>query len=184
MTLLTDDIGTIVARMRNDLAVEPVKDYLNTLGYTAMNMPYYEYGHRQDINLRLLEKDKDSVYKYQKYPLVALRLDVVEQISEGLIHYNLNIAILAFTDRNYTSVERTENVFKPILYPLYNNFLKHLRNSGIFTWPNYMTQPEHTKIDRYYWGTPGSEGNVKNIFSDPIDAIEIVDLKINKRIKC
>src|SRR5690606_23217373 len=132
----------------------------------------------KEINGRLLEREHDKVFKYQKYPLIALACPTPEQVIGDVIEYTLNIAILDFTERNYNAEERMENVFKPVLFPLYEKFMKELRNSGLFMWDGNQSMPPHIKINRYYWGTQSSEGNEANIFSDPLDAIEIVNLKI------
>lgn len=146
--------------------------------------PYYEYGHRLEIANMLTEKEKTQ-YKYNRYPLIALRLDILERdTSKGMMEYRLNMAIMTMTDHNYNAKQRYDKVFIPVLYPLYERFFKALKKSGIFTWPGHQEKPEHAPIDRLYWGTQFSEGNVKNIFNDPIDAIELLDLKLNKRIKC
>jgi hypothetical protein len=161
-------------------------DYMDDVhpGSDTDLMPFYMYGHRLEIANRLTEKTKDPVFKYQKYPLIALRLPVTEFVSDGMWRFTLNIAILTFTDKKYTSDQRYEHVFRPVLYPLYQRFLEEIRNSGLFVWPQDQEFPEHTKIDRLYWGTQYSEGNEKNIFNDPIDAIEIIDLKLNQVVKC
>lgn len=139
---------------------------------------YYLFGHRMEIARRLLEKDKDKVYMHKKYPLVALRQDFEEVIGNGMVSYTLNLAIIEFTDKNYTAEQRYENVFKPKLYPLYSTFITALRQSG-FMWAGWQNSPPHTKIDRPFWGVQNSEGNQRNLFADPIDAIEIINLKIN-----
>jgi len=164
MPVIVDEIGKVVERMRGS-------------GET----PYYLYGHRLEIANRLLEKDKDKVLQFKKYPLVALRQDIDEQYSNGMVTYNLNIAILEFTDKNYTSEQRYEKVFKPILYPLYAKFFIALRQSG-FMWPGWQDMPPHVKIDRPFWGVAQQDKNVRSIFADPLDAIEIVNLKISKRL--
>jgi hypothetical protein len=159
---IVDEIGSVVDSMRGD-------------GET----PYYIYGNRLEISNRLLEKDKDKVFKHQKYPLIALRMDIPETMANGVYSYSLNIAILDFTDQNYTASERYEKVFKPVLYPLYESFIVHLKRAG-FMWPGNQKFPPHTKIDRPFWGLSSSEKNVKNLFNDPLDAIELIDLKISK----
>lgn len=170
---IVDDIGSVVAAMRPFGTVNPTLT------------PYYMYGHRLEIAARLSEKDKDSVYKYQKYPLVALRLDTPEVEHDGVIDYNLNIVIVEFTKKNYNAEERYVNVIKPILYPLYNLFIKKLIESGLFMWGPGLKTPPHTKIDRPYWGTAGPEGNIKSIFNDELDGIELMNLKISREInKC
>jgi hypothetical protein len=131
-------------------------------------------------------KDKDKVNKFKKYPLVALRLPVVEQYDGDVVRFSLNITIVAFTDRSYTSEKRMTQVYKPTLYPLYDLFMKSLKDSGLFMWPNAYGMPTHRKVDNMFWGTTGADtqGNKANILSDPLDAIEIIDLEVSQRIKC
>ena len=156
---------------------------LNDRGYTT-GMPYYMYGHRRELANRLLEKDKDSVFKYQKYPLVALRLDTPEEYADGVVTFTLNVALVMMTHRMWNSEERYPKVFKPVLYPLYGAFLGGIKNNGGFFWEGDRSKPPHTKFDRPYYGIEESEGNVANIFNDPLDAIELIDLKISQNFKC
>jgi hypothetical protein len=181
MNYIVDDIGTVVTAVQAELQGTFDATFDETFNSTAG--PYYMYGHRMEISDRLLEKDQSKATKYNKYPLIALKLDTPEKVEDGLWHYDLNIAILAFTDRNYDAPDRYTEVFKPVLYPIYESFLKQLRNSGLFMWEGDQQYPPHIKIDRPYWGTEGKEQNMKSFFNDPLDAIEIVNLKISKRIK-
>lgn len=146
--------------------------------------PYYLYGHRREMNIRLIQKDKNKDLKKQKYPLIILRLDTVESVAKGMISYSLNVGILMLTDPNYPTAERYDVNFRPILYPLYDLFMQKLRESPKFTWAGDQKRPEHKKIDRPFYGTAMSEGNSSYLFNDPIDAIEIVDLKFNQRLNC
>ena len=145
--------------------------------------PYYEYGHRLEIANTLTEKE-GTQFKYRRYPLVALRLDIPEELDEGMQKVSLNVAFITFTDENYKASQRYEKVLWPILYPMCEKFFVCLKKSGIFTWEGHQQYPRCKPIDRPYWGIANSEGNVKNIFQDPIDAIELIDLKLNKRPKC
>jgi hypothetical protein len=146
--------------------------------------PYYEFGHRLEIADLLLKKNNNQ-FKYNKYPLIALRLDVEEDIKAGLVDVSLNIAILTATDKNYTAQQRYDNVIIPVLFPLYKAFMKALNQSSIFYWKDMSGDPPHKRIDRPYWGTQFMEGNEKNIFNDPIDAIEILNLQMTKKqYKC
>jgi hypothetical protein len=192
MPVVTDDIGTVISRMRPigisygtgmveymARIANPAVTFDHTFDYTFQNanmllMPFYMYGHPLEIANRLLDKDKDRVYKYQKYPLIALKMDFEEPIKNGVKSLSLNLAILNFTDKKWNAEERMANIFKPVLYPIYERFMTELQNSGLFFWPGNQDYPEHTKIDRPYWGTANQQGNVKNIFNDPIDAIEII----------
>lgn len=136
--------------------------------------PYYLFGHRMEINQRLLAKDKDSVYKFQKYPLIALKLPIVETVEEYVHDVSLNLAILWYTDKNYTAKQRYDNIIHPKLMPLYYDFMEAIQE-GIMMG---LGRPEHQKVDRLFWGITENEGNAKYIFNDPLDAIEIIDLKL------
>lgn len=187
MNYIVDDIGTVVAKMRTDsVLISALTAGLPALDMNGYNVeqPFYMYGHRVEIASRLAEKDQQSALKYKKYPLVALRMDTTEQLDRGVIDFSLNIALIMQTDRNWNAEERYTNVFKPVLYPMYASFMKQLRNAGLFMWESGKDLPKHTKIDRPYWGIEGKEGNTANIFSDPLDAIEIVDLKLTQNYKC
>lgn len=167
MRYIQDDIGTVVAAMRD-----------------GGDVPYYMYGHRLEIARALKAKDSNPEEKNAKYPLIALRFDIPESEDGGYVQYkDINIIIVDFTNKNYSAAERFTNVIKPVLVPLYDKFMLELRNSGLFTWPNYQKLPKHQRIFRPFWGTPGEERNEKYIFSDPLDAIEIVGLEINSTNK-
>ncbi len=189
MRLITDDIGSVVTAMRpvDSKYGQGMLDYItnyNTPANVAL-MPYFLAGHRMEINKILLEKEADKVYKYQKYPLIALRLDVPEEVDEkGFVNYRLNIVILTLTDKNWNYEQRKEAIFIPVLIPLYERFIAELSNVGLFQWEGDTRRPPHTRILRPFWGTEGKEGNEKYIFSDPLDAIEIVNLELKSIKKC
>lgn len=168
MNVITDDINKVVQLVRAK--------------YTD-GSPYYEFGHRLEIANLLLKKDTNSTKKYEKYPLIALRLPTAETIADEMAGQGLNIVIVTLTKKDYTTAQRYEKVFKPILYPLYYRFFDALRASGKFTWKEYGKMPQHTKTDKPFWGVTGNEGNAKYIFNDPLDAIEITNLKINQHLK-
>jgi hypothetical protein len=170
-----EDIGSVVSLMRGGNTFDETFDI-----YSRGQSPYYMYGHRAEINNRLENLSKGKTTKLQKYPLVALKLDVEESVEGGISSFDLNIGLFAITKENYNAEERVENVFKPILYPLYELFFEKLASAGIFLIKG-STKPEHTKVDRPFYGTQDTEGNIKRIFSDPLDCVEILNLKLKKR---
>jgi hypothetical protein len=178
MMAAVDDIGKVVNAMKSDLQLQSI--FGESLAGLA---PFYLFGHRLDIANRLLIKENDAVYKYQKYPLIALIMDFPELVADGMAKYTLHVVILDSTDPNYTIEDRYSKVFKPVLYPLYYKFLEYLRKVGKFTWQGDQGYPPHTKIDRPFWGTVYDQGNAAYIFNDRLDAIELSDLKISKTIK-
>ena len=137
--------------------------------------PFFMFGHRREISNLLLMKDKDKVFKYQKYPLFALRLPIIEDVEQDVHDVSLNIAILEFTSKNYRAQERYDNVITPILVPLYNEFLQKVQDSFELM---DVGLPDHQKVDRPFYGVNELEGNVQYIFNDPLDGIELIDLEL------
>ena len=133
------------------------------------------FGHRREISNRLLMKDKDNVFKYQKYPLFALKLPIIQNVVEDVHDVSLNIAILEFTNKNYRAQDRYNNVIDTILRPLYNEFLLKVQDS--FELMN-AGPPDHQKVDRLFYGINALEGNEAYIFNDPLDGIELIDLEL------
>lgn len=181
-------IRTVVELMREDPdVIEVMETYFATARITPENLallPEFIPGHLIEIRNRLITREKDPINKFLKYPLVALRLDIPELVRGDVVDYRLNIAILTYTNRNWSAEQRESNVFVPILHPLYELFLKAIRNSGLFMWTGLQFRPEHTKVDRYYWGTEGPQGNSAAMFADPLDAVEMIDLKLSSTINC
>ncbi len=182
MIVIADEIGKVVQSMRNGTGVyEAYNEQVFAVGTDGS--PFYMYGHRLEIADRLTKKELDPIKKKQRYPLIALKLDIAEVKRDGISDFKLNIVIATKSDANSNAEQRMANTFKPILYPLYDKFILKFCSSGLFFWEGDQTEPDHIKIDRPYWGTEAKEGNLKNIFNDPVDAIEIVDLKFSMRQK-
>lgn len=175
---IVDKIGEVVASMQNLNAKDSTK-----FGITAgLTSPYYFYGDKVDINKQLIIRDKDALTKTKKYPAIALRLPSPKEMGSGLVHCNINLAILDVTQKDWTSDDRFANVVKPVLYPLYELFLDRLRKNG-FTWDSGTAYPDHTQREVLYYGTESSKGNEAHVFESPLDAIEILNLKINYTFK-
>jgi len=138
--------------------------------------PFYLYGVIRELSNILLMKDKDKVFKFQKYPLIALRLPVPQDVAQDSVHdVSLNVAILAFTEKNFRAPQRYEEVITPILIPLYLDFLLKIEESS-----DIMTigTPVHQKVDRLFYGVEALQGNEAYIFNDPLDGIELIDLDL------
>lgn len=197
-TLFSGTVYTVVSNVITYLAV---KDYL-TLGTTKVRVlsvvdsktftvdifngtidldgtwkalaPYSDFGTRKTINVKLKDKSGNE-FKYQKYPLIALRLPASINSVGAVSTIQANILIATFTNKQYKPQERMANVFKPILYPLMNRFLEMCKRSGEFM----MYNPDHEQIDRMFYGTSsGDEENIAQIFDDPLDAVELRNLEL------
>lgn len=137
--------------------------------------PYSDYGSKKSINARLLEKGGYE-FQYQKFPLIALRLPAPIDNVDGVSVMNANILIANFTNKQYIAQQRIANVFKPILYPLMTRFLDMVKRSGEFISYN----SDYTQMDRLFYGTEaGDDQNIASVFDDPLDAVELRNLKLN-----
>jgi len=86
--------------------------------------------------------------------------------------------IISFSKLKYNSEERKTNVFEPVLYPLYTQLMEKLKKTGLFALGNNMGMPEHRKIDRFFWGSQLNGNNIATILEDPLDAIEVNNLRL------
>src|SRR6476659_6537655 len=115
---IPEQIEEVVVSMRNLSAKDAAKWGIEE----GLDSPYFFYGTPIEMNRQMIERDKGST-KGKVYPAVALRLPTNEDVKNGLVNYNLNIAILEQTRIEYDAPNRYLNVVKPILYPLYELFL-------------------------------------------------------------
>lgn len=139
---------------------------------------HYLYGHAVEIRRRLQLKSEGDESKFQKYPIIALFGDFVEErLADGNIKAKIQIIIGHHSEHQKYNEDRYNNIFKPILHPIYCEFIKQLMNM-----PNvvigYNYELKHQKIDRPHWGNPQQYGNDAYIFGDCLDAVEIRQLEI------
>ena len=143
---------------------------------STSEQPYYLYGHPKEIFNTLSEKDQNETYKYSKYPLIALFQDFEESVEKDLVTVqNITIVIMTETSPDYKASNRYENTFTPVLIPIYDLLMKHLKWSPFVRSDDFYT---HKKHDRLYWGTGDEWGNMLRIGNDALDAIVISGLSL------
>lgn len=159
------------------------------------NVVYYNYGHPVELVATLTELSKNELTENLRYPLIALVTDFSET-KDSPDYYckcKLNFIIINLTKPEYKAEQRTEISFKPVLHPIYEEFLNQIEKSKYFL-IKYDESIPHMQVDRYYWGRNGTLDNEVwgkaavygaqgNIFNDYIDAIEIIgmELKVNNQ---
>ena len=142
--------------------------------------PYSGYGTRKTIDKALLEKNSYG-FQFQKYPLIALRLPSKVSKDGDVYSADANILLATFTSKTRNPSQRLDTTFEPILYPLRDHFLRMLKMSGEYL--NFRFEPD--QYDRMFYGTEsGDTQNIANVFSDPLDAIELRNLKLNYLEDC
>lgn len=142
----------------------------------------YQYGHRLEIASTLLDWSKNSK-DVDKFPMIALMMDFPEDNNDitGLTKLNLQFAIATLTQTDWKVEDRKEKTLYPILYPIYDEFMRQVFFCGSFI---NGRAPNHTKIDRPLWGQQGASGNTGNFFNDKVDIIEIQNLKLTTYGMC
>lgn len=139
---------------------------------------HYLYGHPVEIKKRLIAKSEGDVSKFQKYPIVALIGDFVEDtLQDGNVNAKLQILIGHHSNATEYNEDRYTKTIKPLLNPIYNEILKQLWSMPQIV-KGYNVVPKHQKIDRPHWGNPAQYGNDAYIFGDCLDAIEIRQLDL------
>lgn len=140
---------------------------------------HYLHGNYNEIRRRLVEKGEAGELKFRRYPLIALFQDI--PIDKGLVGNKgkvvMQMIILYHTTPDRYNEDRLENVFKPVLIPIYQEFLKQLRDCGYFQILD-VDSIKHRMIKRFHWGDPGVKGNTGYLFNDCLDGIELNNLEL------
>ena len=179
-TLVENELVTIGSGLYKAVTVTPTNFRVQSdsavagASFTGTS-PYFEHGHFLEIANKLMEKDSATeLYKYTKYPLIALIQDFPETREDGQItEARLNILIINCTEQSYDAAQRYTSNFKPILYELYDSLLQAFTHSRRFGGTF-----RHTKYDRLAWGTQLPYYNERAILDDFVDAVELQDLTV------
>lgn len=131
----------------------------------------YDYGHINDINERILARQQNGGVMN---PMVLLIEDY--KTTHGKMGFtgvsNVKIIIVYLSKADITRQQREDNVFRPVLYPIYFEFLKQLKLSGMFNIYD-VTKIQHEQINRPHWGDPYLYGNKEYPLKGVFDGIEL-----------
>lgn len=152
-------------------------------GETTIAALSYHKGSFDELIEDLSQKDGSREERYKKYPLIYLVRDFEEVRGREAGIYcsvSLRVIIVHQTEQTYKITDRETKVFRPVLYPIYNEFMRQLSLSPMIN-QSGVENLRHIKIDRAYWGKNQQQGSNKTALNDFVDAIEIrnLELKIN-----
>jgi hypothetical protein len=141
----------------------------------------YEYGRSIQILTKLQLLNDSKTTKGTKYPLFALFQDFPEDNSGNSGYYCTvrfpKISIATLTQSTDPPIKRYAATFKPILYPIYGEFLKQLMIH------ENIVGNDPGAIPHVKWDRPGTQPEGANL-NDYVDAIEIQNLQLTfKQIK-
>ena len=134
-----------------------------------------------ELSLQSLDQSKDDT----TYPRIIVQANFTESRNESNLYEadaRVNIYIVDETIEDYTTGQRIENVYEPILYPLYDDLIYTLYRSGLFVWDDSnlpLGNVPHDKKDLFYIGVLDSNQNKLNNTVDAIE-ISIPNLRIRK----
>lgn len=86
--------------------------------------PYFLHENKIKANEILTQKNESTVERWKKYPLVLLLTPFTQDLTrEDAVYCDLSIAFLNETEQGLNSDQRYAKNFKPILDPIYDDFL-------------------------------------------------------------
>ncbi len=172
----------IITEVIEEVSIEMLPK-LKTLNdkYTGVR---FDYGHPAEIVGKIAQLSTTEANRFKAYPLIGLFLDFPESRGRAInieTSARLNLFICVQTQAKYTPQQRTEQSFRPILIPIYDELIRQLGRHKLILNPEDLIF-KHDYTARYQWGKGGLEyynNGVKNAFNDFIDAIEITNLKLD-----
>ena len=165
--ILTDELETVAAAVKAEL------------GISVLN---YQYGEVEELNETLKQWETDPSKFNLKFPLIWVAEPY--QITRGPVDIfgiaEVNVFVINQTQKDWKAKERMDNNFKPVILPIYREFLKQIGISLAFDHP-FGRVPEHRTINRYYLGE-----NRQSTLNDVVDAMKIsgMKLRISEKFNC
>jgi hypothetical protein len=145
---------------------------------TGMHV-FFEHGYHSQVTRQLRFKNENP-YLPKKYPLIWLVTPIKEKRNGlGISHAPLHFVLAHDTDNTYSADESRDNVFLPILIPLYEEFIKQMYAAHrLFTADkardyDYMNI-QYAKVDT----------DNKNLLDDFVDVIDIQNFIVQVKNIC
>lgn len=168
--ILVDAFGT--KDSNDELTAGILFEVKTKLGLDVLN---YQYGYVDELKETLAQMAKSPEFAAKKYPLVWLVQPFT--ISRGELGWfgtleNGRLFIIAPSEKTSKARKRMTAVFKPVIYPIYNEILNQVVISEEFDQLD-VDSLSHKITDRYYWGE-----DQQKVISDVFDCLEISQLKL------
>jgi hypothetical protein len=167
--IIVDEFATLVEAVRIKLEL------------TNLN---YQFGYVTELNETLTQWTKSSAYAAKKYPLVWLEQPFTLKRGNSAAYYgtieSVRVFIIDQSKKSEKAKKRIDNVFKPVIYPIYREILKQININPVFMVQSFELI-EHTFTDRYYWGEAQ-----QSVLVDVIDCsiVTFKNLKVNNNLNC
>lgn len=139
---------------------------------------HYHYSTFHEMEQKLANMVEGKKKTSLRFPLVWLsESPPIPQVrnNEGrFADVTLQVWIMFHTKQNYTSKQRQDLVFTPIIAPIYEALILSITEMSEFNMPDERFIP-HSFLDHKFLGT---NQNAANMFSAFVDARELRDLQL------
>lgn len=140
---------------------------------------HYVFGNSQYLKDNLDELSKSPASNEIKFPLIFLRCPVKEK-RDDKDYYScakVDVIIACSSSKGWSNEERLVTSFRNILRPIYNGFLEALAEDSRLDF-GYSEHINHEYSENYSYGRYGAYTSTGQEVSDPIDAINIINLNL------
>ena len=132
----------------------------------------FHFGSFKYVQGKMIEATKNSNYA-DYFPMVMMvteGFDYDMELDDGKQEYPLQIVIVDLTKQNYTTQQSLDNVFIPVLNPIYVELINKLK----VYYSNEFSRLPHNKKDHFFYSA--EEAKDQNKLAEYLDAVEITDL--------
>lgn len=162
---------------------EKVIPLLNKGRQLPVNFVWGDSAYIRDYMLTLKKASSTAPYRF---PLIGL-YSPFEEMKDSPRYRSragVNLIIAVNTLPSYTNEQRLDVSFKNVLRPLYRDFMKALKDCGLFDIP-YDGVISHSYTENYSFGKRGALDVDGKEIDEKIDAIEIKNLDLTlKNLNC
>lgn len=176
--ILTDEMAVIVTAVQAALQQANI-DAGQPAGWPVLN---YQYDYIERLNETLQQYEADPVKYAEKFPLVWLAEPYdTDRRTPGIYGtVNPRIYFINSTDKNWKAQQRMDFNYKPILLPIYREWLRQIIISPVFSHQSEESIP-HKVTKGYYWGVAQ-----QSVLNDAVDClmVSLPALRINNNSNC
>lgn len=187
LVFIEDIIEDVVEKTSNKVLSLIQANETAALGSTLIEGIRYSKSSFDELIETLAQADGSTEEQTKKYPLIHLVQDLIIKRGETVGVFgsgNFGIVFIHQTVNTYKIEDRDAKVFKPVLWPMYEEFNNQLRKSKWIFGSDVATgEFRHTLIKRAFWGNRKLEGS-KLILNDFVDALEMRDLHLKYYSNC
>lgn len=183
---IVDIFADVVSKVGRGLTIT-VPDRLNPETFVNIDNPdvSYVFGNARYFKDDLDDKSKAVVTSESKFPVVCLFSPIKEKRNqedpESHQYYTtarVSLLIACSSTKEWSNEQRKVYSFENVLRPIYRRLMEELEKDNRLDW-GYGRKIPHEYSENYSYGRYGAYTDAAgNAVSEPIDAINIVNLQV------